>query len=63
MTMTDQEIGTLRRMSPAQKLSVMHALIQQTFHLKAAVVRARWLELSDAEVRERTRSLVAGERP
>ena len=61
MIMTDQEADMLRHMSPGQKLAVMHALIRQAFELKAAVVRARWPELSDAEVRERTRALVAGD--
>lgn len=61
--MTDQETDTLRRMSPAQKLAVMHALIRQVFELKAATVRARWPDLSDAEVQERTRELVAGDHP
>ena len=61
MIMTDQETDALRQMSPAQKLAVMHALIRQAFELKAAMVRARWPGLSDAEVRERTRTLVAGD--
>jgi len=63
MSMTDPETETLRQMSPAQKLAVMHALIRQAFELKAATVRARWPDLSDAEVRERTRILVAGDDP
>lgn len=57
---TDQEIDALRRMTPAQKLAVMHALIRQAFELRAAAVRARWPDLSDEEVRERTRALVGG---
>lgn len=61
MTETDQEIDTLRHMSAAQKLAVMHALIRQAFELKAAAVRARWPELSDEEIRERTRALVSGD--
>lgn len=61
MTMTDQETDTLRRMSPAQKLAVMHALIRQAFELKAATVRARWPELSEHEVQERTWRQVAGD--
>ena len=63
MTMTEQETDTLRHMSPAQKLAVMHALIRQAFELKAALVRARWPDLSEAEVRDRTRTMVAGDRP
>jgi hypothetical protein len=63
MTMTDQETDALRHMSPAQKLAVMHALIRQAFELKAAAVRDRWPDLSEPEVRERTRALVAGDHP
>jgi len=60
MTETDPEIDTLRHMSAAQKLAVMNALIRQAFELKAAAVRARWPELSDEEIQERTRALVSG---
>ena len=63
MAMTDQEADTLRRMSPGQKLAVMHALIRQAFELKAATVRARAPDLPEAEVRERTWALVAGDHP
>jgi len=63
MAMTDQETDVLRHMSPAQKLATMHALIRQAFELKAATVRARWPSLPEAEVRERTRALVAGDHP
>lgn len=63
MASSDVEIEILRRMTPARKLAVMHALIRQAFELKAAAVRARWPELPDVEVRERTRALVAGDRP
>lgn len=60
MATTNHETEALRRMSPAQKLAVMHALIRQAYELKAAAVRARWPDLSDAEVRERTRALAGG---
>jgi hypothetical protein len=63
MLMTDQETDALRRMSPARKLAVMHALIRQAYELKAAAVRARRPDLSDAEVLEHTRVLVAGDHP
>ena len=63
MAITDQETEALRRMSPEQKLAVMHALIRQAFELKAATVRARWPDLSEAEVRESARTLVAGDHP
>lgn len=63
MALRDVEIEILRRMTPAQKLAVMHALIRQAFELKAGAVRARWPELPEEEVLERTRDLVAGDRP
>ncbi len=63
MSITDLEVEALRNMSPAQKLAVMHALIRQAFELKAAAVRARWPDLSEAEVRERAWAMVAGDQP
>jgi len=59
----DREIAALRRMTPAQKLAVMQALIQQAYDLKAAAVRARWPELSDEEVWAKTRAQVGGDCP
>lgn len=58
-----RETDSLRRMSPEQKLAVMHALIRQAWELKAAVVRARQPELSEPEVRTRAWKLVGGDRP
>ena len=63
MAPRDIEIQILRGMTPAQKLAVMHALIRQAFELKAAAVRTRWPDLPDEQVRERTRALIAGDRP
>jgi hypothetical protein len=58
-----QETDTLRRMSPEQKLNVMHVLIRQAWELKAAAIRARQPELLEAEVRVRAWELVGGDRP
>lgn len=57
----DTEI--VRRMSPEEKLAVMHGLIRQAWELKAAVIRSREPELSEDEVRRRAWKMVAGERP
>lgn len=57
----DTEI--VRRMSPEEKLAVMHGLIRQAWELKAAVIRSREPELPEDEVRSRAWKLVAGERP
>lgn len=63
MEALQQETDSLRRMSPEQKLTVMHALIRQAWELKAAVVRARQPELSEPEVQTRAWQLVGGARP
>jgi hypothetical protein len=63
MEALQQETDTLRRMSPEQKLTVMHALIRQAWELKAAVIRAQQPELSETEVRARAWELVGGDRP
>jgi hypothetical protein len=63
MEALQQETDTLRRMSPEQKLTVMRGLIRQAWELKAAVIRARQPELSEAEVRARAWELVGGDRP
>jgi hypothetical protein len=41
MEALQRETDTLRRMSPEQKLTVMHALIRQAWKLKAALPRGR----------------------
>ena len=58
-----QETDSLRRMSPEQKLAVMHALIRQAWELKAAVIRARQPELPEPAVRDRAWEMVGGKRP
>lgn len=63
MNQPDRETEILRAMRPAEKLAVMQALIRQAFDLKAAALRSRWPEMSEEEVRSRTRSLVAGDCP
>lgn len=63
MSLLDQETDLLRRMTPAEKLAVMQALIRQAYELKAAAVRARWPDLSEHEVWSKTRSLVGGDCP
>jgi hypothetical protein len=61
MQAIQQETETLRRMTPGEKLAVMHGLIRQAWELKAAVIRAREPDLSEAEVRARAWELVGGE--
>ena len=63
MNTEERETEALRRMTPAQKLAVMHALIRQAYELKAAAVLARWPWLSEHEVRTRARDLVGGDCP
>jgi hypothetical protein len=63
MEARQHETDSLRRMSPEQKLAVMHALIRQAWELKAAVIRARHPELSETEIRARAWELVGGDRP
>lgn len=57
------ELEALRRMTPQQKLAVMRGLIRQAYELKAAGIRAAHPDLSEEEVRARTRELVGGGRP
>ncbi len=63
MTFQDQETDVLRRMTPAQKLTVMHALIREAYELKAAALRARWPDMPEREVLARARTLVGGDCP
>lgn len=58
-----QDTDILRRMSPAEKLAVMHALIRQAWELKAAAIRAQRPDLSEPAVQARAWELVGGERP
>jgi hypothetical protein len=63
MHVVQADTETLRRMTPGEKLAVMHGLIRQAWELKAAVIRAREPDLSEAEVRARAWELVGGDRP
>jgi hypothetical protein len=57
------EITALRRMTPAAKLDVMRSLIRLAYELKAAAIRASQPDLTEQEIRARTRALVAGDGP
>ena len=57
------ELELLRRMSPAEKLAVMRSLIRQAYRLRAAALRATRPDLCEAEVLERTRAAMSGDRP
>ena len=59
---SDDEVQALRGMSPAEKLDVMAGLIRQAYRLKAAWIRHRHPDLSDAEVLKKTAEAIAGER-
>jgi hypothetical protein len=63
MIPVEQETDALRRMTPAQKLAVMHALIRQAYALKAAALRARWPDMTEDEVRAKARAMVGGDCP
>lgn len=63
MPTVERETETLRRMTPAEKLAVMHGLIRQAWELKAAVIRARDPALPESEVRARAWELVGGDGP
>jgi len=56
---TVEEIDTaiLRRMTPGQKLAVMHALWVQAWELKAAGIRMQHPDWTDAQVQDRVREL------
>ena len=60
--MNDHELEVLRRMTPAEKLAVMHGLIRQAYELKAAGIRAMRPELSEDEAKALTLDLVGRER-
>jgi len=57
----EEEYEVLRGMTPAKKLAVLRSLIRQAYALKAAGIRALRPDLSEEEVRARTRELVGGE--
>lgn len=51
------ETAILRRMTPAQKLAVMHALWRQAWELKAAGLRQQHPEMTAEEVTARVRAI------
>lgn len=56
------ELEALRRMTPAERLSVMRALIRQAYTLKAAGIRATQPELSEEQVWARVREIMGRDR-
>jgi len=56
----EQEIETLRRLSPARKLAVMTGLIREAYRLKTAWLRMTEPELSEEELVAKVREVVAG---
>ena len=60
--MGQQELESLRRMSPARKLAVMTSLIREAYRLKAAWIRMIEPELSKEEVQARVRDLMGNDR-
>lgn len=59
---TTEEIETaiLRRMTPAQKLAVMHTLWRQAWNLKLAGVRMQHPEWTGEQVAARVREIFRG---
>ena len=57
------ETEALQRMTVAEKLRVMTALIQEAYRLKAAALRVQRPDWSEPQVQERTRALVGGDHP
>jgi len=62
---TIQEIETaiFRRMTPEQKLAVMHALWCQAWDLKAAGIRLQYPEWTESQVADRVRELFRNASP
>ncbi len=58
--MEERETAALRRMTPAQKLAVMQALIAQAYELVAAGIRATRPGLCEEDVRARVRERMGG---
>lgn len=59
-TIEQIETALLRRMAPAQKLAVMHALWRQAWDLKAAGVSRQHPEWTSGQVRARVREIFRG---
>lgn len=55
-----EEIEALRRLSPARKLAVLTGLIRETYRLKTAWLRMTEPALSEEEIVEKARQVVAG---
>lgn len=62
MSARKYEYEALRRMSPADKLTVMRTMIRQAYELKAAGIRAMQPGLSEQQVSSRARELVGRDR-
>ncbi len=59
-TVEEIETTLLRRMTPAAKLDVMHALWRQAWELKAAGVRRRYPDWTPEQVTARVREILRG---
>jgi hypothetical protein len=59
-TIDDVETAILRRLAPAQKLAVMHALWCQAWDLKAAGVHMQHPEWTTEQVFARVREIFRG---
>jgi hypothetical protein len=59
-TVEEIETAILRRMSPAQKLAVMHTLWRMAWNLKLAGVRMQHPEWTGAQVSARVREIFRG---
>ncbi|MCJ7627445.1 MAG: hypothetical protein MUO50_03555 [Longimicrobiales bacterium] len=56
------EREALRRMSPAEKLSVMTSLVRAAYRLKAGWIRTTEPDLSEEEVQSRLLESMSGDR-
>jgi hypothetical protein len=59
-TIDDVETAILRRLTPAQKLAVMHALWSQAWDLKAAGVRMQHPDWTTEQISARVREFFRG---
>ncbi|MGH7547888.1 MAG: hypothetical protein ACREMM_06930 [Gemmatimonadales bacterium] len=59
-TIEELEIAILRRMTPAQKVAVMHALWRQAWNLKVAGVRRQHPEWTSQQVQALVREIFSG---
>jgi hypothetical protein len=63
MRAREQDTEAVRRLTPEEKLAVMHGLIRRAWELKAAALRATRPELSEPEIRTEAWKMVGGDRP